>query len=97
MSGIPGMGQRWRSALKIWVIMIPLSDNPAAGAASGVCCSGIGGCKVSGSLAGRSKHIPSHTGGEKMKNHAGDVLYVYVYAALSPAWRVGLIHGESKI
>ena len=36
MSGIPGMGQRWQAALKIRVIMIPLPENTAAGAASGV-------------------------------------------------------------
>ncbi len=74
MSGIPGMGQCWQSALKIRMIMIPLPENTAAGAASGVCCSGEGCCRASGSLAGRSRHIPSHTGGEKMKNH-GRVLY----------------------
>lgn len=95
MSGIPGIGQRWQAVLKIRMIMIPLPEKLAAGVASGVCCSGRGSCKVSGSHAGRSKHIPSHTGEEKIKNYAGDVLYVY--AALSPAWRVGLIHGESKI
>ncbi len=49
MSGIPGMGQRWQAALKIRVIMIPLPENTAAGAASGVCYSGKGCCKVSGS------------------------------------------------
>lgn len=54
MSGIPGMGQRRQAALKIRVIMIPLPENTAAGAASGVCYSGKGSCKVSGSLAGRS-------------------------------------------
>lgn len=54
MSGIPGMGQRRHSALKIQVIMIPLPENTAAGAASGVCCSRKGSCKVSGSFAGRS-------------------------------------------
>ena len=68
MSGIPGMGQRWQSALKIRMIMIPLPEKLAAGAASGVCCSRKGSCKVSGSLAGRSLHIPSHTGGEKIIN-----------------------------
>lgn len=65
MSGIPGMGQRWQAALKIRVIMIPLPENTAAGAASGVCCSVKGCCRVSGSHAGRSLHIPSRTGGEK--------------------------------
>lgn len=49
MSGIPGMGQRWQAALKIRMIMIPLPENAAAGAASGVCYSGKGCCKVSGS------------------------------------------------
>ncbi len=49
MSGIPGMGQRWQAALKGRMIMIPLPGNTAAGAASGVCCSGKGCCKVSGS------------------------------------------------
>ncbi len=49
MSGIPGMGQRRQSALKNRVIMIPLPKNTAAGAASGVCYSGKGCCKVSGS------------------------------------------------
>ncbi|MDE7445235.1 MAG: hypothetical protein K2N15_05945 [Lachnospiraceae bacterium] len=68
MSGIPGMGQRWQSALKNRVVMIPLPENTAAGAASGVCCSGKGCCRVSGSHAGRSLHIPSHTGGEKIIN-----------------------------
>lgn len=71
MSGIPGMGQRWQSALKIRMIMIPLPENTAAGAASGVCYSRKGSCRVSGSHAGRSLHIPSRTGGEKMKNHDG--------------------------
>ena len=49
MSGIPGMGQYWQPALKIRVIMIPLPENTAAGAASGVCYSVKGCCKVSGS------------------------------------------------
>ena len=65
MSGIPGMGQRWQSALKIRVIMIPQPENTAAGAASGVCYSGKGCCKVSGSHAGRSLHIPSPPGERK--------------------------------
>ena len=68
MSGISGMGQRWQSALKIRVTMIPLPENTAAGAASGVCRSMEGSCGASGSLAGRSLHIPSHTGGEKIIN-----------------------------
>ena len=68
MSGIPGMGQRWQAALKIRVIMIPLPENTAAGVASGVCRSMEGSCGASGSLAGRSLHIPSHTGGEKIIN-----------------------------
>lgn len=49
MSGIPGMGQWWQVALKIRMIMIPLPENTAAGVASGVCYSGKGSCKVSGS------------------------------------------------
>ena len=69
MSGISDMGQRWQAALKIRVIMIPLPENTAAGAASGVCCSGKRCCRVSGSHAGRSLHIPSHTGEEKIKIH----------------------------
>lgn len=69
MSGIPGMGQRWQAVLKIRVIMIPLPENTAAGAASGVCCDMKGCCRVSGGYAGRSLHIPSHTGGEKIKIH----------------------------
>ena len=69
MSGIPGMGQRWQTALKIRVIMIPLPENTAAGVASGVCCSRKGCFRVSGSHAGRSLHIPSHTGEEKIKIH----------------------------
>ena len=82
MSGIPGMGQRWQAALKIRVTMIPLPENTAAGAASGVCCSGKGCCRVSGSHAGRSLHIPSHTGGrENYKSMAG------YHARL---WRVGI-------
>ena len=48
--------------------MIPLPENTAAGAASGVCRSMEGSCGASGSLAGRSLHIPSHTGGEKIIN-----------------------------
>lgn len=66
MSGIPGMGQGWQSALKIRVIMIPLPEKLAAGAASGVCRSMEGSCGASGSLAGRSLHIPSHTGERKL-------------------------------
>ncbi len=54
MSGISGMGQNWQAVLKIRMIMIPLPENTAAGAASGVCCSGKGNCRVSGSHAGRS-------------------------------------------
>ena len=54
MSGIPDMGQRWQSALKIGMIMIPLPENLAAGAASGVCCSGEGSCRVLGGHAVRS-------------------------------------------
>ena len=68
MSGIPGMGQSWQSVLKSRVIMIPLPENTAAGAASGVCRSMEGSCGASGSHAGRSLHIPSHTGGEKIIN-----------------------------
>lgn len=68
MSGIPGMGQHWQAALKIRVIMIPLPENTVAGAASGVCCSVKGCCRVSGSYAWRSLHIPSHAGGEKIIN-----------------------------
>lgn len=44
MSGIPGMGQRWQAALKYQVIMIPLPETTAAGAASGVCRSVEGCC-----------------------------------------------------
>ena len=40
------MGQYWQSALKIRVIMIPLPENTAAGAASGDSCGEKGGCKV---------------------------------------------------
>ena len=69
MSGILGMGQRWQAALKIRVIIIPLPENTAAGVASGVCRSVEGSCGASGSFAGRSLHIPSHTGGEKIKIH----------------------------
>ena len=68
MSGIPGMGQRWQAVLKIRVIMIPLLENMAAGVASGVCRSREGSSGASGSLAGRSLHIPSRTGGEKIIN-----------------------------
>ena len=72
MSGIPGMGQRWQSVLKIRVIMIPQPENTAAGAASGVCRSMEGSCGASGSHAGRSLHIPSRTGGrENNKSMAG--------------------------
>ena len=49
MSGIPGMGQWWQAVLKHRMIMIPLSENTAAGAASGVCCSRKECCRVSGS------------------------------------------------
>lgn len=70
MSGIPGMGQRWQAALKLRVIMIPLPENTAAGAASGVCCSVKGSCKVSGSFAGQSYIFRPTSGGEEMKNHA---------------------------
>ncbi len=46
MSGIPGMGQRWQAVLKIRVIMIPLPENTAAGAASGDSCGVKGCCRV---------------------------------------------------
>lgn len=49
MSGIPGMGQHWQAALKRRMIMIPLPENPAAGVASGVCCSVEGCYRASGS------------------------------------------------
>lgn len=49
MSGLPGMGQRWRAAMKYRVIMIPLPETTAAGAASGVCRSVEGCCGASGS------------------------------------------------
>lgn len=78
MSGIPGMGQGWQPVLKNRMIMIPLPENTAAGAASGVCYSGIGCCKVSGSLAGRLLHIPAHTGGEEMKIHGRTLCPVVV-------------------
>ena len=69
MSGIPGMRQHWRSDLKIWVTMIPMLVNTAAGAASGDSCGVKGCCRVSGGHAGRSLHIPAHTGGEEIKNY----------------------------
>ena len=69
MSGIPGMGQRWQAALKIRVIMIPLPENTAAGAASGDSCGVKGGCRVFRQPCRAVLHIPSHTGGEKMKKH----------------------------
>ena len=46
MSGIPNMGQHWQPVLKIRVIMIPLPENTAAGAASGDSCGGKGCCRV---------------------------------------------------
>jgi len=48
-SGIPGMGQQWQAVLKRWMIMIPLPEITAAGAASGVCCSVEGCCRALGS------------------------------------------------
>ena len=101
MSGIPGMGQRWQAALKIRVIMIPLPENTAAGAASGICCSGKGCCRVSGGYAGRSLHIPSHTGGEKIKIHGralcpvlacGDYFFVEEGFWIQIVEKAGCIH-----
>lgn len=66
MSGIPGMGQGWQPALKNRMIMIPLPENTAAGAASGDSCGVKGCCRYSGGHAGRFLYIPSHTGGEEM-------------------------------
>lgn len=80
MSGIPGMGQRWQAALKIRMIMIPLPGNTAAGAASGVCYSGKGCCKVSGSRQ-TVLHIPAHAGGEKMKIHVREKCCMYCSVA----------------
>ena len=72
-SGIPGMGQYWQSALKIRVIMIPLPKNTAAGAASGVCCSGKGCCKVSGShCRAVLAYSGLHRGRENQKTMAGE-------------------------
>ena len=65
MSGIPSMGQRWQAVLKNWMIMIPLPEKLAAGAASGVCCSGKGCCRVLGGYAGWCLHIPSAPGERK--------------------------------
>ena len=48
-SGIPGMGQRWQAVLKYRMIMIPLPETTAAGAAFGVCRSVEGCCGASGS------------------------------------------------
>ncbi len=67
MSGIPGMGQRWQAALKIQVIMILLPEKTAAGAASGVCYSGKGCCKVSGSRPDGPTYSGPHRGRENEK------------------------------
>ena len=69
MSGIPSMGQRWQAALKIRMIMIPLPENTAAGVASGVCYSGKGNCKVSGSQPDGSTYLNSYYG-EKIETMA---------------------------
>lgn len=69
MSGIPDMGQHWRAVLKNRMIMIALPKNTVAGVAFGVCCSRKGCCRVLGSHAGRSLHIPARTGGEEIKNY----------------------------
>lgn len=69
MSGIPGMGQRWQAALKIRVIMIPLPENTAAGAASGDSCGVKGCCRVFRQPCRAVLHIPAHAGGEKIKIH----------------------------
>ena len=71
-SGIPGMGQYWQPVLKFRVIMIPLPENTAAGAASGVCYSGKGCCKVSGSHVRRSCIFRPHRGRENQKTMAGE-------------------------
>lgn len=83
MSGIPGMGQRWQAVLKIRVIMIPLPENTAAGAASGDSCGVKGCCRVfrQPCRAVLTYSVP-HRGRENYKFMAG--LY-----ALS--WRVGII------
>ena len=77
MSGIPSMGQRWQAVLKNWMIMIPLPENTAAGAASGVCRSMEGSCGVSGSHAGRSLHIMP-TPGERKQRMPGFARHPYV-------------------
>ncbi len=64
MSGIPGMGQRWQAALKIRMIMIPLPENTAVGAASGVCCSVEGCCRASGSRPDGPAYSGPHWGRE---------------------------------
>lgn len=86
MSGIPGMGQRWQAVLKIRVIMIPLPENTAAGAASGDSCGVKGCCRVfrQPSRAILTYSVP-HRGRENYKSMAG-------HYALS--WRVGLFCGR---
>ena len=95
MSGIPGMGQRWQAVLKIRVIMIPLPENTAAGAASGVCC-GVKGCYRVFRQPCRAvlTYSVPHRGRENKNPWQGDELYVY--AAWFPAWCVGLFCGGRK-
>ena len=64
-------GAALAGCLEIRVIMIPLPENTAAGAASGDSCGVKGGCRVFRQPCRAVLHIPSHTGGGKMKNHAG--------------------------
>ncbi|NBJ93375.1 hypothetical protein [Parablautia muri] len=62
-------GAALAGCLEIRVIMIPLPENTAAGAASGDSCGVKGGCRVFRQPCRAVLHIPSHTGGEKMKKH----------------------------
>ncbi len=94
MSGISGMGQRWQAALKIWVIMIPLPENMAAGAASGVCYSGKGCCKVSGSRLGGPAYSGPRRGRGNENPWQGEMLYVLQRALWHGAWE--LFCGESR-
>ena len=82
MSGIPGMGQSWQSALKLRVIMIPLPEKLAAGAASGDSC-GVKGCYSVFRQPCRAVFTYSvpHRGRENYKSMAGH------YAL---PWRVGI-------
>lgn len=91
------MGQRWQPALKHRMIMIPLPEIKATGAASGVCCSGKGCCRASGSQPDGPTYS-DHTEVEELKNHCGVKCCANIWSvALYDVWGITIGGVKTKL